>query len=167
GDIVLMREPLRPLPLLVRLSRQTVAIIRQNIIVFAFGVNLVGIALTGWLWPLFSRSPDWYEKGPLAGAIYHQLGSLLVLLNSMRLLAFERRKTATRFRPALQTLDRWIDRATDVDELLHAAAHRWKQITLGVAAVAVTAYALSGLTAVGPDEEAVVRPFGRPLDHNL
>src|SRR5262249_39811603 len=92
---------------------------------------------------------------------------LLVLLNSMRLLAFERRQPTTRLRPILQMLDRWIDRATDVDELLHAAAHRWKPLTFGVLAIAVTAYALSGLTAVGRDEEAVVRQFGRPLVRNL
>src|SRR2546423_4165072 len=52
GDIVLMGDPLRSLPLLLRLSRRTVEIIRQNIFVFAFGVNAVGIVLTGWLWPL-------------------------------------------------------------------------------------------------------------------
>src|SRR5262249_47787498 len=39
GDIVLMGDPLRPLPLLVRLARETVRIIRQNILIFAFGVN--------------------------------------------------------------------------------------------------------------------------------
>ena len=61
GDIVLMGDPLRPLPLLLRLSRRTVEIIRQNIVIFAFGVNFVGIVLTGWLWPLFARSPEWYE----------------------------------------------------------------------------------------------------------
>ena len=33
GDIVLMGEPLKPLPLLVGLSRATVRIIRQNILV--------------------------------------------------------------------------------------------------------------------------------------
>ena len=64
GDIVLMGEPLQPLPLLVRLSRETVRIIRQNIIVFAFGVNLVGIILTGWLWPLFASSPRPISKRP-------------------------------------------------------------------------------------------------------
>ena len=79
-----------PLPLLVGLSRETVRIIRQNILVFAFGVNLVGIVLTGWLWPLFASSPEWYESAPLAAVIYHQFGSLAVLLNSMRLLAFDR-----------------------------------------------------------------------------
>ncbi|MFO0929781.1 MAG: hypothetical protein U0736_22615 [Gemmataceae bacterium] len=71
------------MPFLIRLSRETVRIIRQNIFVFAFGVNLVGIALTAWLWPLLAP-PAWYETGPIAAVIYHQLGSLLVLLNSMR-----------------------------------------------------------------------------------
>ena len=93
GDIVLMGEPLKPLPLLVRLSRETVRIIRQNIVVFAFGVNLVGVVLTGWLWPLLASSPEAYQQAPLVGVIYHQVGSLLVLLNSMRLLAFERAAT--------------------------------------------------------------------------
>ena len=36
GDVVLMGDPLRPLPLLFRLSRETVRIIRQNIVWFAF-----------------------------------------------------------------------------------------------------------------------------------
>src|SRR5207245_4983725 len=84
GDVVLMGDPLGPLPLLVRLSRETVRIIRQNILVFAFGVNAVGILLTAWLWPLLAP-PDWYEQSPVAAVIYHQLGSLAVLLNALRL----------------------------------------------------------------------------------
>ena len=40
-----MGDPLRSLPLVFRLSRETVRIIRQNIIFFAFGVNGVGIVL--------------------------------------------------------------------------------------------------------------------------
>src|SRR5207249_2877962 len=117
GDIVLMGEPLTPLPLLVRLSRETVRIIRQNILVFAFGVNLAGIVLTGWLWPLFATAPGWYEKAPLVGVLYHQLGSLLVLLNSMRLLAFERTLTSStvaRIRTSAAAVGRWFDsRSTD------------------------------------------------------
>src|SRR5262249_57589295 len=52
GDVVLMGDPLRPLPLLIRLSRETVRIIHQNIIWFAFVVNGIGIVGTAWLWPL-------------------------------------------------------------------------------------------------------------------
>ena len=77
GDVVLMLarpqshgapslgEPLRSLPLLLRLSRETVRIIRQNIVVFAFGVNAVGIVFTAWLWPLLAPA-HWYEQGPVA-----------------------------------------------------------------------------------------------------
>ena len=170
GDIVLMGDPLRPLPLLVRLSRRTVEIIRQNIVVFAFGVNLAGIVLTGWLWPMFSNSPGWIEKAPLAGVIYHQIGSLLVLLNSMRLLTFERaaaRKTSNWLKSTLQFTDRWIDKLTNVDELLHDLSHRWKPIAASAVAIGLLIYALSGITQVGPDEVAVVRLFGRPLDNDL
>ena len=40
GDVVLMSaDGLKRLPLLVRLSRETVRVIRQNILVFAFGVQ--------------------------------------------------------------------------------------------------------------------------------
>jgi Cu+-exporting ATPase len=164
GDIVLMGDPLRPLPLLVRLSRETIRIIRQNIVVFAFGVNLVGIALTAWLWPLFSSSPEWYEQAPLAGVLYHQIGSLAVLLNSMRLLAFERtgtQRTLGRLKGGLRDFDQWIDRNLRVDELLHKLSHHWKKIGLGVALIGLIAWASSGLVKVGPDEVAVVKRFGR------
>ncbi len=77
GDVVILGDPLRNLPDLFRLSRATVTIIRQNILVFAFGLNAVAIgsAMLGWL-------------GPVPAAILHQVGSLLVLLNAMRLLVF-------------------------------------------------------------------------------
>src|SRR5205823_1419214 len=65
GDIVLMGDPLRSLPLLVRLSRQTVRIIHQNILWFAFVVNAAGIIATAWVWPLVTPE-GWYEQGPLA-----------------------------------------------------------------------------------------------------
>ena len=81
GDVVMMGDPLRPLPLLVKLSRETGRVIHQNIVWFGFGVNLFGVLLTGFLWPLFSSSPEWAKSAPLAAVIYHQVGSLLVLLN--------------------------------------------------------------------------------------
>src|SRR4029077_11614741 len=45
GDLVMLGEPLHVLPALVKLSRATVAVIRQNIIGFAFGLNAVAISL--------------------------------------------------------------------------------------------------------------------------
>src|SRR5262249_60260391 len=77
GNLILLGDPLRVLPGLVELSRSTVAIIRQNIIGFAFGFNAVAML-----------SATFGILGPIPAAILHQVGSLLVLLNSMRLLAF-------------------------------------------------------------------------------
>jgi Cu+-exporting ATPase len=162
GDVVMMGDPLRPLPLLVRLSRQTVRVIRQNIVWFGFGVNLAGVALAGWLWPLLAGSAGWYEQSPLVAVLFHQLGSLAVLANSMRLLAFERTAdspTARKVRDALRTADAWVGRLS-ADELLHEAAHRWKPIAATIAALVVVGWLLSGLVQVNADEVAVVQRFG-------
>jgi Cu+-exporting ATPase len=161
GDVVMMGEPLKPLPLLVKLSRETVRIIRQNIIVFAFGVNVVGVILTGWLWPLFASSPEWYEAAPLAGVIYHQFGSLAVLLNSMRLLAFDRTesRTLSRVRGASQALEGWLGRFS-LDGLLHELAHRWKTVLAALGALALAAWLGTCFAQVETGEVGVVRRFG-------
>jgi Cu+-exporting ATPase len=170
GDVVLMGDPLRPLPLLVSLSREMVRIIRQNIFVFAFGVNGLGILLTGWLWPLFSSSPEWHDQAPLAGVVYHQLGSLAVLLNSMRLLWFERtfkNPSWLKLRGALQALHLWLEHHLDWHEFNHWLGHHSRPVTLGATVVVLAGYLLSGLTQIGPDEVGVVRRFGRPLPKDL
>ena len=79
GSVVLLGDPLPALPETIRLARQTVRIIRQNILFFAFGFNAIAVALAGLR-----------VMGPVAAAIVHQIGSLLVLLNAIRLLGFER-----------------------------------------------------------------------------
>jgi Cu+-exporting ATPase len=176
GDVVLTltpgeraRHPLRALPLLVSLSRETVRIIRQNILVFAVGVNVVGIVLTAWLWPLVVPA-QWYETGPVAAVIYHQLGSLLVLLNSMRLLWFRRGEespTWQRWLARMRAVNNWMEKRLDLDEGLHWLSHRWKPVLGGLAALLVLAYAASGLAAVQSDEVALVRRLGRPLEGEL
>jgi Cu+-exporting ATPase len=168
GDVVFMGDPLRPLPLLVRLSRETVRIIRQNILIFAFIVNGLGILLTAWLWPLLL--PDWLEQAPLAGVVYHQLGSLAVLLNSMRLLWFERKATnpaIVQVRDTLHRVDHWMEHHLSVDEAVHWLSHKWKPVLTGIVLLAIIGYALSGQVQVGPDEVAVVRRYGQPLETDL
>jgi Cu+-exporting ATPase len=164
GDVVMMGEPLRPLPLLVGLSRETVRIIRQNIVVFAFGVNLVGVALTGFLWPLFASSPGWYESAPLAAVIYHQFGSLAVLLNSMRLLAFDRAPTGrvARARNAAKAVEGWLSRFS-LDGLLHEIGHRWKSVAAALAGTALVAWLGTSFVQIETGEVGVVQRFGAPV----
>jgi Cu+-exporting ATPase len=172
GDVVLMIArkgdgPLRSLPLLVRLSRQTVRIIRQNILIFAFGVNAAGILFTAWLWPLLAPA-RWYERGPLAAVLYHQLGSLAVLLNAMRLLWFERgQAAASPWGARLRKVNDWLEKRLDLDEGLHWLSHHWKPALAGALALVAILYVLSGLYAIGQAEVGVVRRFGRPLPDDL
>jgi Cu+-exporting ATPase len=169
GDVVFMGDPLRPLPLLLRLSRETVRIIRQNILIFAFGVNAVGIVCTAWLWPLLAP-PQWYEQSPVAAVVYHQLGSLAVLLNAMRLLWFERASTSPfvqHWHGGLRRINDWLEHRLDVDEGLHWLSHQWKLVLAVFLLLVVFGWGLSGLNAIAADEVAVVRRFGRPMPDNL
>ena len=164
GDIVLMGDPLRGLPLLVQLSRQTVRIIRQNIIIFAFGVNAVGIALTAWLWPWITPAAL-HEQGPVAAVIYHQFGSLAVLFNSMRLLWFGRTGAGRRRRSrgAFHRFDHWIECHLDPGAALHWLGHHRALATVAGVVAALSLGLLSGLVRIEADEVAVVRRFGRPI----
>ena len=168
GDIVFMGDPLKHLPLLLLLSRQTVAIIKQNIYVFAFGVNIAGILLV-WMWQLFAPR-QWADQGPVVGVIYHQLGSLLVLLNSMRLLWYERSATSPVLcgvRRRVEGFNNWLEHRFDVDEALHTASHHWRKIVAAVALVALIVWFFSGLTQINADELGIVRRFGRALPDDL
>jgi Cd2+/Zn2+-exporting ATPase len=73
ATIALMNNDLRRLPFLVRLSRQTRAVINQN---FLFGVLFI---LGGWTAGAFGY------LNPIVAAILHNVGSLIVVFNSARL----------------------------------------------------------------------------------
>ncbi len=75
GSVVLMNGDFSKLPLFFKIARETRSIIKQNIIIFAVIYNLAAffLAFSGYL-------------SPLGGAIVHNVGSTLVVLNSMRLM---------------------------------------------------------------------------------
>jgi Cu+-exporting ATPase len=173
GDVVLMLgsrpDPLAALPLLLRLSRAVVRTIRQNIVIFAFGVNAVGIVLTAWLWPVLTPA-SWYEQGPVAAVIYHQLGSLAVLLNSLRLLWFERAVAGPRLRrfgEGFEQVNRWLEQRLDVEEGLHWVGHHGRGVATAIAGLVILGWGLSGFCQVAADEIAVVRRFGRVAPDDL
>ena len=74
GSVILLNGDLSKLPLFIQIARATRRIIKQNIVVFAIIYNLAAFFLAsfGYL-------------SPLAGAIVHNVGSTLVVVNSMRL----------------------------------------------------------------------------------
>ena len=167
GDVVLLSaDGLKNLPLLLRLSRETVRVIRQNIFVFAFGVNAAGVVLTAWLWPLLAPTAWWYEQSPLAAVIYHQIGSLAVLLNAMRLLAFER-PAWSGWRERMIGVNYRLEKWLDVEAGLHWLLHNWLPVGATVCLLTVAFYGFSGVIVIGPDERAVVRRFGRALPDDL
>jgi P-type Cu+ transporter len=151
GDLIILGDPLRNLPALVELSRATVAVIRQNIIGFAFGLNAVAVILA-----------SLGILSPVAAAILHQVGSLLVLLNAMRLLIFGGWTDL----PPLRWLRAIGQRIGQLDESLDLEAiWRWlirhRRRLLAWALVLLAAlYASSGITAIGPGEAGLVQRFG-------
>ncbi len=152
GDVVILGDPLAHLPDLLRLSRATVAIIRQNILVFAFGLNAVAIgsAALGWL-------------GPIPAAILHQAGSFLVLLNSMRLLGFGDWRATPPARALIhlgRAVRRWDDRV-DLGHGFDRLLARWRTLAGIAALAALTTYATWGWHAIGPGEVGLLRRFGR------
>jgi Cu+-exporting ATPase len=163
GDIVLMGPPLENLPLLVSLARATEATIRQNITVFAFGVNIAGVVITAWLWPFIAPS-GWKLQSPLAAVIYHQLGSLLVLANSMRLLGFNR--PTPRWLGGLAAsagrLASLLDRLAP-GEIVHAVEHHWRKVVAGALGLALLAWVWTGFHVLMPWQEGRVLRFGRLL----
>lgn len=166
SDMVILGEPLEPLPFLVRLSRQTVAIIQQNIVYFAFGLNLLGILITSWLWPWFVPA-QWESQSPLAAVLYHQVASVAVLLNSMRLLWFEKTGTLEKAFPGWnQTVKGW-DRFFDLDEWLHEIEHHAGRILVGLGLVLGLVWATSNLKTIATGEVGMVRRFGRLLEPSL
>jgi Cd2+/Zn2+-exporting ATPase len=73
ATIALMNNDLRRLPFLVKLSRSTRAVINQN---FLFGILFIIVGLT---------AASFGYLNPIVAAILHNVGSLIVIFNSARL----------------------------------------------------------------------------------
>jgi Cu+-exporting ATPase len=148
GSVVLMGDPLEPLPEAVRVARQTVRVIRQNILVFAFGLNGVAVLLAGLR-----------VLGPVAAAVLHQVGSLLVLLNAIRLLGFERWGRSGLARAATRAIEACREcrpsRGLDWIWIRRKGLLRWAGAAAGLA------YLASGITVIGSAEVGALRRWGK------
>jgi len=148
GSVVLLGDPLPALPETIRLARQTVRVIRQNILWFAFGFNAVAVGLAGLR-----------VMGPVAAAIVHQAGSLLVLLNAIRLLGFERWHTFGFVRAGEQVIS--ACRRCRPSAVLDRGWRSRRLIVRTAIILAALAYLGSGITVIEPDQVGVCRRFGR------
>ena len=152
GDILLLGDPLRPLPGLLRLSRALVRNIWQSILLFAFGMNAFGVLAcsVGWL-------------SPVGGALFHELASLAVMINAMRLLWFDgwTGATANRWQTRLLELVDWLTTSASPSRWIFWILERW-QLTCKLAAAAVfLVWMLSGVTLIEDDQQALVIRFGK------
>ncbi len=163
ADIVLMNDRLERLPLLIEVSRATLAVIKQNIWLFAFAVNIASIV-----------AASLGIIGPVGAAATHQVSALLVVLNALRLLGYGRFKESTLAKRGhklqheaghqLGHFTGWLRHrvtAFNLHEARHWLSHHYRPVGKYAAVSALLLYALSGITMIGPDEAAVVRRFGR------
>ncbi len=152
GDVILMGPPLATLPGLLRLSRQTVRIIRQGIWLFAFGLNGLGVVLcaVGLL-------------NPVGGAVFHEFASLAVMLNALRLLQFEqwqRSRGGARLRAAFEAAAQCAEWYSP-SRLVHRFLARWQLgLRLGCAALGLYWFS-SNFVMIEANERAVVTRCGR------
>ncbi|HIE52350.1 MAG TPA: cadmium-translocating P-type ATPase [Armatimonadetes bacterium] len=153
ADVVLLGDPLAHLPALVRLSRQVLRTIRQNIIGFAFILNGAAVLASafGYL-------------GPVQAAVFHQGSSLAVLLNSLRLLGFERRfifleRVLRAVQRGLDLVTKPFQRASVTRAWYWLRAH-WRLAGRMVGGAILLAWLSTGVFVLRPDEVGLIQWFG-------
>ncbi len=161
ADVVDLNTSVEKLPRLFEVSRNTVAVIWQNIILFAGLVNAVSVyfASTG-------------KLGPVAGAAVHQISSIFVMLNSVRLLRVEppqgHRSRWSRFVAWTGVGSLWRRFVHVISHLDPAAGFAWIwERRRGLVKPALGALGLWWLSTatftLGPAETGVIERFGRKV----
>ncbi len=132
ADVVIVGDELTKLADAIACGRAALRIVWQNILGFAVAFNILAVAVAslGWI-------------SPVAAAVLHQISSLTVVLNSMRLLI---------------DVDRCRSRC---ERLWSTTQQRWRLATVTGVVVGLAAYVLSGLHVVSLGEVGVVQHFGR------
>jgi len=152
GDIIMMGDPLKPLPGLLRLSRRLVLTIRQSIYLFAFGMNGCGMVLgaTGIL-------------SPGAAAIFHEAASLAVMINALRLLWFERWEQTSlgRLSSSLERTVEWLVDLLSPSQIVFRLVEHARVIFRLAGVGCVLAWLVSGVYLIEEDQQAIVTRFGR------
>jgi Cu+-exporting ATPase len=166
ADVVYLPHSLGALPEFFRISRQAVRTAWENIILFAGILNAAAVicAATGVI-------------GPAGAAVTHQLSSLFVMMNSLRLLrtpaSGESRVTAflrsLRSRVGISHLVEPVrngfarlEFGALLDSLI-SHVPSWNRAKQPLLYATAALYALSGVYALSPDETGVIERFGHKL----
>ncbi len=163
ADAVYLPQSLEKLPEFFRVSRRAVRTAWQNIILFAGVFNFAAVVLAATA-----------VIGPVGAAVTHQLGSFLVMMNSVRLLrvsssygsmlrrAWARLVSplqAERFGAAVRNAASQLEFGVIMGWLIA----NWPRLRKPLALAAVALYVGSGFYMLGPDESGVIERFGRKL----
>jgi Cu+-exporting ATPase len=154
AGVVFLGHSLETLPVFFEVSRRAIRTVWQNIIIFACIVNAVAIAAaaTGRL-------------GPIGAAITHQIASLLVVLNSLRLLRIEHRTTRFAKLLAWLSMDRLHDLSHRIDpkHWFDWVVARRRELARPVLATAAVLLVFSGFYSLAPNETGVIERFGQKI----
>jgi Cu+-exporting ATPase len=146
ADVVLMSDDLKKIPFAIEFCRRVISTIHRNIWWFAIGFN--GSAV-------FAASQGWI--GPIGAAVTHQIASLLVVCNSLRLL------WSGEWTAKLATT--WKREAEEIKQLGVSVAECCQRhpraARATVAALVVLGWLATGLTVIQPDEVGVWLHFGK------
>ncbi|MEW6379352.1 MAG: FtsH protease activity modulator HflK [bacterium] len=153
ADMIFMADDLSRLENAVTIGRKTVRTIRQNILFFAVIFNALAVVA--------ASTVAWVT--PVVAAVVHQISSLLVVGNSLRLLSGKMKAILSGWASGLAGWWRHL-----VHDYLHHVweAHK-KPICNAALALVIVLYLASGLTMISPYQRGVVQRFGRKITDNL
>ncbi|MCL6583992.1 MAG: cadmium-translocating P-type ATPase [bacterium] len=154
ADMIFMADDLSRLENAVVIGRKTVKTIRQNIIFFAVIFNTLAVVAAAW-------ASAWVT--PPIAAIVHQISSLLVVGNSLRLLSGKIKDILTGW---LLALIGWSKHLVH-DHIRSLWENYRKPIVNTSLALVIVLYLFSGLTMIAPYQRGVVQRFGRLITDNV
>ena len=161
ADVVDLNPEIGRLPKLFGVSRNAVTTVWQNIILFAGVVNVVAVYIAGKGW-----------MGPALAAGVHQISSIFVMLNSVRLLRVERAAgQVSRWQRVWDLLGIgrfWESVVRALRRIDPAGGFAWlvenhRQLAKPAGAVCLAAWISTSVFTVRTDELGVIERFGRKV----
>ena len=161
ADVVDLNPEIGKLPKLFGVSRNAVTTVWQNIILFAGVVNVVAVYVAGKGW-----------MGPALAAGVHQISSIFVMLNSVRLLRVERpAHQISRWRRLWESLgighlwERLVEILRGIDP---AGGFAWlvenhRRLARPFAVLCLAAWVSTSVFMLRTDEIGVIERFGRKV----